>query len=255
MHKAGWFDRNQMRVLKASLVAVFVLMVLGGAYISHEIRGATQRADASATAVQKLSKNLDSSRKQLIDHGIKPSAPSAKTIVEQVGGVPGATGAPGKNGATGVSGQEGTQGKPGPSGPPGSPGSPGTNGVGSPGAAGETGAPGIPGTNGVDGKDGAPGAAGQDGKDGTNGKDGSNGQPPAGWTYTDPAGVPYTCSPVSGFDPASPRYACTADTATAPTSSNAGFLASGEPASPSRRQEMPVMMSVAYAIVSERKRL
>jgi hypothetical protein len=57
------------------------------------------------------------------------------------------------------------------------------------------------------GPSGPPGAPGKDGRDGTDGKDGTNGKPPAGWTFTY-NGVTYTCSPVSGFDPDSPRYTC-----------------------------------------------
>lgn len=249
----GWFDRNQMRVLKLSVIAVFLMLVLGGIFIVHSIQVATQRADDNARAVTLLSKNLDTSRKQLTEHGITPSAPPAKTVVEQVDGAPGATGAAGRNGA---------QGEPGPSGPPGPSGKPGVQG--SPGTDGQTGAPGVNGTDGIDGKDGAQGEqgvpgpagpAGQDGKDGTNGTNGKDGVPPVSWTYTDPAGVAYTCSRVTDFDPSAPRYTCAPDAVSTPPPSDTGFLASSRSSSPSRRQEMPMMMSVAYAIVSERKRL
>ena len=77
---------------------------------------------------------------------------------------------------------------------------------------------------GLDGAAGAAGPKGDKGDPGTDGKDGADGtdgQPPAGWTYTDPAGIEYACSPVDGFDTTSPRYTCTADSA-APTSSPTG---------------------------------
>lgn len=150
-----------------------------------------------------------------------------------VAGPPGSRGAPGPavTGPSGPSGPPGAQGPsgspgasaspiPGPIGPAGSPGPvstvPGPSG--SPGATGASGAQGAPGPAGADGKDGAPG------KDGTNGRDGANGAPPAGWTYTDPAGQTYTCSPVAGFDPQSPRYACTADQPAPPPSASHSLL-------------------------------
>jgi hypothetical protein len=51
-------------------------------------------------------------------------------------------------------------------------------------------------------------------------------------------------------------YTCTTKPTIAPSSTRSapGLLASGRPG-PSRRQDIPAMMSVAYAIVSERKRL
>lgn len=252
----GWFDRHQMHVLRASLIALFVMMVLGGIYISHEMLTLSQRASDNAQAVTSLSKNLDTSRKQLTDHGITPSAPPAKTVVEQVGGTPGAAGSPGKNGTPGNEGPVGPSGSPGPTGKPGS-----TGKDGSPGATGPTGAAGTNGIDGSAGDVGPAGPAGQDGKNGTDGangkdgKDGKDGAPPAGWTYTDPSGQSYTCAPVSDFDASAPRYACTADTAAAPSASNAAFQTYAASSSPSRQQDTPMMMSAVYAIVSERKRL
>lgn len=263
----GWFDRHQMHVLKSSLLALFVLMVLGGVYISHEIRVATQRANDNATAVAELSKSLDTSRKQLTDHGITPSAPPAKTIVE---GIPGAEGAPGANGAPGKSGAQGESGPSGPPGPTGAPGATGKTGStgqdGSSGVAGPIGPTGAPGINGIDGaqgpvgpagQDGANGKDGTDGKNGTDGTDGKNGVPPAGWTYTDPTGASYTCSPVSDFDPAAPHYVCTADPVaptTPPAALKSDFVASS-PIIPSPKRDVPPVVSVGYAIISERKRL
>lgn len=260
----GWFERHQMKLLKGSLVTLFVLMVLGGVYISYEMLTLSQRASDNAKAVTLLSKNLDTSRKQLTDHGITPSAPSSKTVIEQV---PGAQGAPGAAGAPGKNGEPGSVGPSGPPGPSGSTGKAGQEGApGAAGSPGPTGAPGVNGSDGAAGKDGAPGPAGpagpagQDGKNGTDGKDGTNGKdgaPPASWTWTDPQGNTYTCLPDSGTDPAAPHYTCKADPAPPVTSppATAGFLASGMPGGPSPKQQMPLMMSVGYAIISDRKRL
>jgi hypothetical protein len=214
----GWFDRHQMKLLKGSLVTLFVLMVLGGVYISYEMLTLSQQAHDNARAVTLLSKNLDTSRKQLTDHGITPSAP-------------GPTGAPGVNGSDGAPGKDGA-----------------------PGPAGQDGKDGAPGAQGPAGPVGPAGVAGQDGKDG---KDGRDGAPPASWTWTDPQGVSYTCTEDSGTDPAAPHYTCKADPAPPVTSppASAGFLASGIPGGPSPRPGMPLMMSVGYAIISDRKRL
>lgn len=177
--------------------------------------------DAQAAVIGKLSTGLDTTRQQLQQHGVKPSAPPAQSIVRGVPGVPGVQGIqglPGVQGAQGVPGPASTV--PGPRGPQGVPGPVSTV----PGPVGPAGAPGAdstaqgpPGPAGPQGDPGAPGPAGKDGTDGTDGTDGAPGQPPAGWTYTDPAGVSYTCSPVAGFDPQAPRYQCTAD-ATPPPS-------------------------------------
>jgi hypothetical protein len=259
----GWFDRHQMKLLKGSLAALFVLMVLGGVYISHEMLTLSQKANDNGRAVTLLSEKLDTSRKQLIDHGITPSAPSSKTVIEQV---PGAQGAPGAAGAPGKNGEPGTSGPSGPPGPTGSTGKAGQEG--SPGAAGSPGPTGAPGANGIDGapgKDGAPGAPGADGKDGKDGAPGpagpagpagQDGAPPAGWTWTDPQGVSYECTQDSGTAQA-PHYACkVADPAPPATTppATAGFLAEGMPGG-SPRQNMPLMMSVGYAIISDCKRL
>ncbi|MFE1949938.1 hypothetical protein ACFW9D_05650 [Streptomyces sp. NPDC059524] len=72
----------------------------------------------------------------------------------------------------------------------------------------------MPGPTGPAGTD-ATGIPGQDGADGSNGSDGTDGSPPAEWTYTDPDGVRYRCTPVDDFDPAQPRYGC-APTSTPP---------------------------------------
>jgi hypothetical protein len=143
-----------------------------------------------------------------------------------VAGPPGSRGDPGQS----VTGPPGRQGEPGPigptgpvgpSGPTGKTGTPGASATSVPGARGAAGQPGTAGARGEPGPAGAPGAPGKDGADGAPGKDGTDGRPPAGWTYTDPQGVQYTCVPVDGFDPNAPRYQCTAASSPAPSSSPA----------------------------------
>ncbi len=262
----GWLDRNQMRLLKGGMITVFLMLLLGGFYISYEIRGATQRADASARAVKSLSKNLDSSRKQLTDHGITPSAPPAKTVIQQVGGIPGAAGAPGRNGTSGIpgpSGPPGPSGSPGSAGHDGSSGEPGKNGQdgvpGADGAAGPTGPPGIPGAAGADGTNGVDGKNGQDGKDGAPGPQGEKGDPgPTGPAGTLPPTITFnrdtgteTCTLDSGSDSS---YTCTTQPPGAggtPSPTTASLRSATAP----QQQGFPLVLSGMYAIVSDRKRL
>jgi hypothetical protein len=175
--------------------------------LSHDLHQANDARDALAQQVQQLGGN-------------------------PVAGPPGSRGEPGPAGV-GPSGPPGPAGRPGaPAIPvPGSPGPPGRPGADSkvPGPPGPTGLPGAnstvagpPGPMGPPGADstvsGPPGPQGEPGADstvpgpkgdpGADGKDGFPGQPPAGWTWTDPAGATYTCSPMAGFDPAAPRYTC-----------------------------------------------
>lgn len=145
-----------------------------------------------------------------------------------VAGPPGSRGDPGQS----VTGPRGPQGEPGPvgptgpvgpSGPTGKTGTPGMSATGAPGTAGQ---PGTAGSKGDPGPSGPPGAPGKDGADGAAGKNGTDGRPPAGWTYTDPQGVQYTCSPVDGFDPNAPRYKCAAASQPS-TASRRGLLGIG----------------------------
>ena len=205
----------------AAVLAFFAFIAL----VLHSVQASNQHlADgqkAQATVISRLSSSLDTTRQQLQQHGVTPSAPPAQSIVKGVPGVPGAVGAQGPQGSPG---SVGPSGEPGPAGSPGPVGSPGPTGV--PGSAGSNGKDGPTGAPGPAGPQGDPGPAGPAGKDGTDGKDGAPGAPPAGWTWTDPTGQSYTCTPVSGFDPSAPRYACTADTTPPPTT----------PASPASRR-------------------
>lgn len=196
-------------VVAAVAVLAWIVITMQG--LSHDLSQANAARDALAEQVQGL--------------GASP-----------VAGPPGSRGEPGPavvgpSGPPGATGPSGAAGSPGPTGPAGKTGSVGASGTpgpsGSPGAAGTDGQSGVQGEPGPAGPQGDPGPAGPAGADGTDGKDGTPGQPPAGWSYTDPSGVAYTCSPVNGFDPAAPRYACTADATASPTptgSTNTGGL-------------------------------
>jgi outer membrane murein-binding lipoprotein Lpp len=201
------------------LFIIAAILFLGGAVgvaflqISHESARAddlANEADLRGNAVSTLATDVRTLRAQVQAAGQTPAAPDPAKAVPSlpdrtavpvpIPGPPGPSGAPGEPGPSGAPGPTGS---PGPSGSPGTPGSAGSNGQDGP-----TGAPGPAGPQ------GDPGPAGPAGKDGADGK---NGAPPAGWTYTDPAGVSYTCTPVAGFDPSAPRYQCTADAPASPT--------------------------------------
>lgn len=105
---------------------------------------------------------------------------------------------PGPRGPAGVEGDRGDPGPPGPAG------------VGAPGP------PGAPGPRGPPGADstveGPPGDPGEDSTiAGPAGPEGPPGSPPASFTFTDPDGTTYTCTPDGDPAPGSqPTYTCTA---------------------------------------------
>ncbi|MFD5731182.1 collagen-like protein [Streptomyces sp. NPDC058368] len=187
-----------------SIVALFGVAVILWARIDTADRKAKDLAtesDLRGNAVSTLATDVRKLRTQLKADGKEPVAPDPTKAVSNLpdrAAVPVPIPGPkGDKGDMGTPGQDAT-------GEPGAPGKPGQD---------ATGAPGVTGKNGINGKDGADGADGVngvDGKDGANGADGRAGQPPAGWTYTDPQGVQYDCSPVADFDPAAPRYTCSA---------------------------------------------
>lgn len=185
-------------------VGVLAWIVITMQEMSHDLSTSNAARDALAHQVQQL--------------GASP-----------VAGPPGSRGEPGPT-AVGPSGPAGAPGSPGEKGSPGAAASPEPGPTGPSGPAGSPGAdstvPGPEGSPGVAGVQGDPGPAGPAGKDGTDGKNGTAGQPPAGWTYTDPAGIEYTCAPVDDFDASAPRYTCTVVTTTPPTGSaeSSGFL-------------------------------
>ncbi|MFB7592298.1 collagen-like protein, partial [Streptomyces sp. NPDC056169] len=206
-----------------ALVALFGIAAILWARIDSSDRRAADlaaEADLRGNAVTTLATDVRKLRTQLEADGKTPVAPDPTAAVDNL---PDRAAVPVPiPGPKGDKGEKGDKGDPGQAAPTPSPGRTGP--AGQPGVTGPTGAPGRDGADGVDGKDGSNGVPGQDGEDGANGKDGINGKdgapgrdgtngtdgrPPAGWTYTDPQGVTYTCTPATGFDPTAPRYTCT----------------------------------------------
>ncbi|MFE2832144.1 hypothetical protein ACFXI6_14020 [Streptomyces mirabilis] len=203
-------------LLVALLAAAFVAFTLNSMESSNRHLNASnqqlaQGQQAQATVIAKLATGLDTTRKQLKQHGVTPKAPAASSIVKGVPGVPGVPGPAGPSGSSGVAGS------PGPSGMPGQPGQSGRNGspgiAGSPGPAGPSGSPGV-GATGAAGQTGATGPAGPQGPKGDTGDQGQKGDTgatgpaPSGWSFTYPPGalgVTYNCTPDSD---GSTHYSC-----------------------------------------------
>lgn len=184
----------------AAAAAVFAALVLGAVVtafvvLSGQLDSANQARDALARQVQGL--------------GGKPVAGPPGSRGQSVAGPPGPSGSPGPTGAPGRDAPTITP-SPGPQGPAGPSGEAGQAGADSV-VPGPTGQPGqdATGAPGKDGTDGANGANGSDGAQGPPGENGQDGSPPSGWTYADPDGVTYTCTPAGDFNPDAPRYACT----------------------------------------------
>jgi len=141
------------------------------------------------------------------DQGALPTEVQEDCFRAERGQVPpivreGLAGKPGGSGAPGGQGTPGTEGGPGGLGGQGLPGDQG--GQGGTGGQGGQGLPGDPGA------EGAPGLPGQAGAGGADGQAGVPGAPPIGWTTTRADGSVESCRRADGFDPASPRYSCTA---------------------------------------------
>lgn len=130
------------------------------------------------------------------DGAMGPSGPAGPT------GAKGEAGVPGKDGSDGAAGLPGPNGTDGISGLNGKDGANGT--AGEAGSKGDTGAMGAKGEVGPAGPAGPTGPAGPAGKDG---KDGTDGASVASFTFTDSAGVNYSCTP---NPPGSATYTCTA---------------------------------------------
>jgi len=259
--RGSWFAAHQTDVLKYGVIAIFILTVLSGVYVSRQVSSLATKANRNEKVINVLASNLDRSREQLQDHGITPSAPPAKTVVEQVQGAKGDKGDPG---AAGPSGPAGPSGSPGPRGPKGDTGEAGQGGT--PGAAGSTGPSGAPGAPGKDGKDGEPGPAGPAGPQGPAGPAGPQGpqgeQGPKG-DKGDPGTLPSTMTFHHADDSTETctlqsdgtTYECTSDSAGGGNGSDTVLRATSTGSNPPNLPEnSPVLMSVTYAIVSDRKR-
>ncbi len=260
-----WLERNQLRVLRWSVIAAFVAVIAGGCYISYAILQLGEKGKERDVMISALSKSLDDSREQLKDNGITPSAPPAKQVVESVEGQPGARGATGPTGPKGDDGPPGPTGPTGPPGPRGEKGDTGDNGengeAGAPGAAGESGPSGAPGANGENGQAGVPGPAGPAGPEGPVGPQGPQGDR---GEKGDPGTLPETLT-INHADGSSETctrsgdstYNCTSNvppTTDPDTEPQAGQQVSAYTGGGREHPGSPVTMSQVYAIVSERKR-
>lgn len=211
---AGW-----VAVLLTVAFAVAALRTVEAS--NHRLQ---QEQTAQGTVISRLATGLDTTRRQLTQHGVTPKVPAASSIVKGVQGVPGvpgpvgpsgsagAAGRPGPSGAVGAPGRDGSNGSPGVAGSPGPTGPPGA--TGQPGMAGQSGAAGPVGPTGPAGPQGP---KGDTGGQGPKGDPGPTGPPPSGWTFTYPPGalgVTYNCTPDSA---GSTHYSCQpADGATPP---------------------------------------
>lgn len=212
------------------LIAGFIAFTLNAVEASnHRLQ---QDVGAQDTVISRLSTGLDTTRKQLQQHGVRPSAPAASSIVcgvQGIPGVPGPAGPSGSPGAAGSPGPAGVSGAPGRNGSNGSPGATGATGPAGPsGAPGAQGSPGpastVAGPAGPAGPQGPRGDTGEQGPKGDTGDQGPAGPPPSGWTWTyppGPLGVTYNCTPDS---PGSTHYSC------APASGNSAPLKTKSPA-------------------------
>lgn len=234
-----------------ALVALFGIAAILWARIDSADQKAADlaaEADLRGNAVATLATDVRKLRTQIKSDGKTPVAPDPTAAVDDLPDrstvpvpIPGPKGDKGEKGDPGINAPSPSPGPSGPAGRAGVDGTPGQNGtdgaIGPAGPTGPAGPVGPAGPAGAPGENGAPGAAGQDGTDGKNGADG---RPPAGWTYTDPQGVTYTCTPAAGFDPAAPRYTCT------PTA--------GLPGTPPGQQRRAVLRELA-ALAPDRRRL
>lgn len=168
---AGWAS--------ALALAAFLWVVIHSLQASNERLADGQNRQQAV--IDRLSSSLDTSRQQLQQHGVTPSAPPAQSIVRGVPGVPGVAGAQGVPGVPGSPGPTGPPGRPGPAstvpGPAGSPGAPGQPGADST----------VPGPQGPQGEQGPTGATGPQGEQGAKGDPGEPGPAcPTGYSQQAP---------------------------------------------------------------------
>lgn len=196
------------------LTAGFVGFVLNAVESSN--RSLQRHVGAQDTVISKLATGLDTTRQQLKQHHVTPSAPAASSIVRGVQGIPGIPGPVGPSGAPGRAAPTITP-SPGASGASGAPGRPGANST-VPGPSGAAGSPGPAST--VAGPAGPQGPKGDTGDQGPKGDKGDPGPPPSGWTFTYPPGAlgtTYNCTPDS---PGSTHYSCAPASGPAPLKSS-----------------------------------
>jgi hypothetical protein len=204
-----------------AVAAVLLFLSAATILIWHRIDSEGRRADELSAeadlrgnAVSTLAGDVRALRQQVKAKGGTPVAPDPTKAVADLGArakvpVP----IPGPAGQPGPKGDKGDPGSPAPIISP----SPGASGAaGAPGSPGEAGSPGPTGPEGEAGPVGPAGPQGDKGDTGDRGDTGPAGPPPAGWTFTDGAGVTYDCTPDSD---GSTHYTCTPTTTPAPSPS------------------------------------
>lgn len=225
-------------VTAVSVAAVIVFMLLLESHLADRMRQQTTttetRAAGQQTAIDRLATGLDSARTQLQQHGLTPSVPPPSEILRGLPGPAGPAGAQGPGpsdvqvqtavdaylaihppaaGANATDVQIITavttylRAYPPPPGPPG-PGPTDTQIAGAVAVYVSAHPPpaGPQGPQGNQGNTGPAGASGSSGPQGPAGPAGATGPPPSGWSFTDPLGVTYDCTP-DKQTPA-PHYTC-----------------------------------------------
>jgi hypothetical protein len=204
-------------------IAAVALLAFGVTFLFYDRQTRVQQVNA-------LSSALDATREQVRGFGQTPVAPPPGQILATPTLVAGPRGPAGDNGANGASGRgltsvicvggvwrvQYTDGVvddsagacTGPPGPIGAAGPTGQSVTGSPGPDGAAGADGRDGADGAAGAQGDPGPAGAAGPAGATGPAGAAGAPPAGWTWTSPTGMAYSCTRDAGSPDSAPSYSC-----------------------------------------------
>lgn len=193
-------QRASRLLLIGALVAlgacIYVIVQIIG--LRHSLDSERAGQSAQQQAIGRLSSALDTTRLQLQQHGVTPSAPAATAIV-------GATGAQGIQGIPGPAGKDAptpditaiariaagmVTPSPGPAGPSGAAGQSIVGPSGPPGPAGPSGRPGADST-----------------VAGPQGPQGNPGPPPSSWTWTGQTGTTYVCTQDT---PGGTTYTCRA---------------------------------------------
>lgn len=167
-------------------VALLLLIVAGGIYISFVAADANQARDDARDSLAKIERQAKQIRKnsaqtKVADNKATTARITTRRIIQYFRGERGIPGVPGKDGKIGVPGPVGSRGERGPRGPAGPVGATGARGpggdTGSTGPKGDIGPKGDSGPKGERGEKGDPGEPGQPGEKGDPGEQGLQGPP------------------------------------------------------------------------------
>lgn len=205
-------------------VIAFMLVLLAG--LREQIHQQAAGEEAQQTSISNLSQSLATTEQQLTSHGITPAAPPPEQLVVGPTGPAG----PGPTDAQVQAAVDGYLMQHPPAGtvpasaitdavdayltvnPPAPGPGPTQQQIASAVATYMAANPAPAGPAGATGADGSPGPAGPQGPAGA---DGAQGPDPAGWTWTDPAGVTYDCA--QDDQTPAPHYTCSAESSPPPT--------------------------------------